>query len=746
MDSRVNGRSFLIEPLAWLAKKDDVMRRIFWPFGVVVFLSILAACGGGDEDDSSSAPAMGSISGTITIGDQFIPATASRGSRIVASGTAEVAPVNEPSEFISGEVIAAFKPGVDEQAALDDLLRRYADVNLIDTGPIYPGGPRLLQASAYRNSSYSDAEAKSETRDVIERLRQEETIEYAEFNGIRQAHLIPNDPAYLAGYQWNLNLIQMPAAWEITTGSSNVIVAVLDTGIRNHPDLNFNLLSTGYDFVDNDNDPTEPLFLTASFHGTHVAGTIAAMGNNDSGIAGVSWGTRIMPIRVLGSLGRGTDIAILNGMRYAAGLANSSGVLPPQRARIINMSLAGDAACTSFYQATVNEVVAAGVVVIAAAGNESENLSPTTPASCQGVISVAAVDPSARLASYSNYQNYVTVAAPGGELSHVHNSILSTLLASSPNQFFYKFQQGTSMAAPHVAGVVALMLSANPSLLPNQIKTILSETARAVIQTRNEDNGSVMNIAIPFGLLDARAAVAVAAGRGGNWMPVTPIPFPFPEAAVSFGQISQPMQMSPLRIWNAGGSTLSISSFACWTGEIGFYDCDPGQSWLSIAVSGACGSVLSQDGCDYAVTVNPTQLSFGQQYVGLVMMFSNGGTFSIPIFMQYGPPARSLSIGPLSIQLWRIDQQSGKPIQKVAETQVGSVSAIGGSAFSFTNVPMGQYIAVAGVDANGNGVFGDSPGETETLGNIQIISVNAGQTVNVDIEIGILSDDIVIDL
>lgn len=721
------------------------MRPTFLPFGVAILLSMLSACGGG-EDDSPSVPAVGSIRGTITIGDQFIPAFASTSSRVMASAAAGITAENEPPEFVLGEVIVAFKSGFDEQITLNDLLLRYADVNLVDAAPIYPGGPRLLRTSAYRNSSYSDAEAKAETRDVVQRLRQETTIEYAEFNGIRQANLMPSDPAYLAGFQWNLNLIQMPAAWEITTGSSNVIAAVLDTGIRNHPELNANLLSTGYDFIDNDHDPTEPLFPTASFHGTHVAGTIAAMGNNDSGMAGISWNTKIMPVRVLGSLGRGSDTAILNGMRYAAGLVNSSGTRPHQRAHIINMSLAGAEACTSLYQNTINEVIAAGVVVVAAAGNEGENLSPTTPASCQGVISVAAVDPSVRLTSYSNYQPYVTVAAPGGELSHIHDAILSTLLTSGFNQFYYKFQQGTSMAAPHVTGVAALMLSVNPSLSPAQVKSILSGTAQSVIVARNEGNGSIMNVSIPFGLLDASAAVAVAAGHAKDWVPVNPVPFPFPNSAVSFGQIDRPMQMSPLRIWNAGGNALSISGFTCWTDEDGVYDCNPGQSWFSVAVSEDCGSIISGDDCDYAVTVDPSRLPLGRQYFGLIVMASNGGIFSIPVFMQYGLPAHPMSIGPLSVQLWKIDQQTGEPIQKIAETQLESVGEISGVVFSFPNVPVGNYLVVAGLDANGNGVFGDYPGEAEMLGETRIVSVSAAQDVNIDIRIGILADGIVIGL
>lgn len=169
---------------------------------------------------------------------------------------------------------------------------------------------------------------------------------------------MPNDPKY--SQQWHYPIMGLEQAWDITTGSANVIVAVLDTGIFPHPDLKANVIA-GYDFVSdvysagdgNGIDPDPTAVATANddaIHGTHVAGTIAAASNNRIGVAGVAWLSKIMPIRVLGSQG-GRDSDIINGIAYAAGLANTSGTLPAKRADIINMSLGGTASSPLFQQA-----------------------------------------------------------------------------------------------------------------------------------------------------------------------------------------------------------------------------------------------------------------------------------------------------------------------------------------------------------------------------------------------------------
>ncbi|MCA9971690.1 MAG: S8 family serine peptidase [Anaerolineales bacterium] len=317
-----------------------------------------------------------------------------------------------------------------------------------------------------------------------------------------------NDPLYVnqwhygytAGSSEGLNLWQ---AWQIKAGSPDVVVAVADTGIRNHVDLAGRTIA-GYDFIGDpfvandgggrDNDPSDPGdWITAnecgfahpsensSWHGTHVAGTIGASSNNNLGVTGVDWHARILPVRVLGKCG-GYTSDILDGVRWAAGLSVSGVPTNPNKADVINMSLGGSGACGSTEQQVYTQVYNAGVTVVVAAGNSNANASNFTPASCNNVVTVASTDRTGDRASYSNYGSVVEVSAPGGEtFPTMTNGVLSTLNSGSttPQNDNYVYYQGTSMAAPHVAGAVSLLLSKHPALTPAQIVTRLKNTARA---------------------------------------------------------------------------------------------------------------------------------------------------------------------------------------------------------------------------------------------------------------------------
>ena len=508
-----------------------------WVITGVFFISLsLWGCGGSGGGTPTSTqpppggggPTTGSISGTLIIPGAPALAKPSGIQALSSEDSMKVVPPTEKLDIVPGEMILRFKDGIAEEEALSQLLRDYQDVQLTNAGQVYPEGPYLLRTNAYKNESISREEAQRQTEEVILRLKAESSVKYAEPNYIRYPKLVPNDPAFIANLQWDLRMINLPTAWEMTTGNSDVIVAVLDTGVRfNHPDLAPNLLTTGFDFVSDpfgagdgdgiDPDPTDPLSPFADFHGTHVAGTIAAVSNNGSGVAGVAWNVKIMPVRVLGLL-VGSDTDLINGLRYAAGLSNSSGRVPPQHARVINMSLGAPGPCSEVDQETITAVRNAGVTVVVAAGNDGDNGNPIeSPASCQGVITVGAVAPSGDRAYYSGFQPYVFIAAPGGDIRETPvGGVLSTFTLSGTNQPLYEFSQGTSMAAPHVSGVIALMLSANPSLTPSQIENILSSTAT--------DLGAVgRDPEFGFGLIDAGRAVARAKGVA---LPAIPVPYP----------------------------------------------------------------------------------------------------------------------------------------------------------------------------------------------------------------------------
>jgi serine protease len=311
--------------------------------------------------------------------------------------------------------------------------------------------------------------------------------------------VLPNDP-YYAFQAWNYAMIDAPRAWDITTGSSSVLVAVVDDGIRfDHPGIAANLSNDGYDFVTDlpvpicgggtwgnagdgdgpDPDPTNPMDVimdplfdcisalkSSGNHGLHVAGTIGAVGNDGVGGSGVNWHVRVRPVRVLGLAG-GTNYDIAQGILYAAGLPADNGaggtVQAPSAAPIINLSLGG-AGSTAMQNAVV-AASGAGSLLIAAAGNDGVS-TPMYPAAYPEVLSVSGVGPDAVLASYSNYGSTVDIAAPGGDLADGNASfgIVSTVWDFTTNTPNWDSWQGTSMAAPHVSGVAALILAANPGL------------------------------------------------------------------------------------------------------------------------------------------------------------------------------------------------------------------------------------------------------------------------------------------
>ena len=343
------------------------------------------------------------------------------------------------------------------------------------------------------------------------------------------AQMVPND-GYLA-QQWGLFSdvagINALNAWDISTGAGAVI-AVADTGYVPHPDLDANRLS-GYDMISSSsaardgngrdsNAIDEGDYTTfwqcgytsnSSWHGAHVAGIANAVTDNGSGIAGVAPDARHVPVRVLGSCG-GSLSDIADGVIWAAGLPVSGLPLNNNPADVINLSLGGGGGCPGFMQDAINSATAAGSVVVVAAGNENVDASGSVPANCNNVITVASVGVDGARASYSNYGNVVDVAAPGGGNG---DGILSTIDSGSQGRqgAAYAKYQGTSMAAPQVAGVVALLRSANPDLSPSEIEDVLKRTARPFAGSCN---------GCGTGLVDAHAALLEVTGG------TTPTPEP----------------------------------------------------------------------------------------------------------------------------------------------------------------------------------------------------------------------------
>jgi len=378
----------------------------------------------------------------------------------------------------------------------------------------------------------------AEVEAIARRIAALPDVEYAEPDRLMFPALTPNDPQY--GSQWHYFEtygINAPAAWDITTGSSGIKIAVIDTGITDHTDLAGRWVG-GHDFITDvptandgdgrDSDPHDPgdwitsaeaasgpfagcPVTNSSWHGTHVAGTLGAASNNSSGVAGINWVSQIVPVRVLGKCG-GFVSDIADGMRWAAGLSVSGAPANANPAKVLNLSLSGPGTCSSTYQSAINAVNGAGSIVVVAAGNNGSNLNTGSyqPANCYGVITVAATDRGGDKALYSNYGAVVEISAPGGETftsspsPAPQNGVLSTLNTglTTPATGTYGYYQGTSMAAPHVAGVVSLMVSISPTLNFTQSLQVLQNTARAF------PGGSGCNTSnCGSGIVDAAAAL-----------------------------------------------------------------------------------------------------------------------------------------------------------------------------------------------------------------------------------------------
>jgi serine protease len=325
------------------------------------------------------------------------------------------------------------------------------------------------------------------TRRLLQRLQREALVEYAHPNYQFQAAFVPNDPLY--SQQWNLRAIRMPEAWEISQGEG-VTVAVVDTGVTRVPDLAQTAFVKGYDFVDDDEDPTD-----LNGHGTHVAGTLAQSTNNALGVAGVAFKAKIMPVRVLDANGFGSLSDVVEGIRYAV----------DHGATVINLSL-GSRASARLMEEAVAYAHSKGVTVVAAAGNENSS-QVSYPARYPHVIAVSATGPDGTKAPYSNYGVGVDIAAPGGAKTPEHPEygiLQQTINRRNPDEPVFAYFQGTSMAAPHVAGVAAL-IQAQGIKDPDKVEAILKMSAAPVPGDKQNFYGA--------GLLDAARALARARGQ-----------------------------------------------------------------------------------------------------------------------------------------------------------------------------------------------------------------------------------------
>lgn len=643
-----------------------------------------------------------------------------------AAASTRPKPTSRDGEFLPGELIV--KVPAAEVAPLatmpSDAMSSLMQMGLAPHAAT-PSGAILVRSEGTRPFPLTEVPAlrsglryaDTELRDrAVTMLRRKQLLASGRFDAVQpnyiyRAMATPTDPYFR--HQWHYPFIGLPQAWDTTTGNDNVVVAVIDTGVvTDHPDLASRLLRdagnqpAGYDFIEDPNraadgdgiDPNpydvgdrEVFGEASSFHGTHVAGTIGAATNNGKGVAGVMWRGRLMPIRVLGR-GGGSSLDIAEGIRYAAGLPNVSGTVPPRPADIINLSLGSPNPDCEPYRpvdtatrTAIEDAIDSRAIVVVAAGNDDCHW-PDPMTTIAGVVSVGATDQHGR-APYSNFGAELDVVAPGGNLQADVNGdgfadgVISVSAddSGSGTQPAYHPKQGTSMAAPHVAGVFGLMLSVNPRLEPADISRLLDGThpdpAAAPITRdwgvpgRDDEFGN--------GLIDASRAVRVARAIRGGDVDDTP---DGPVLAVSPTRLHFDSTAEVLRteLSNVGTGTLSTRSVL------------PDRTWMSVSFD---------EWPTVVVNVDRTGLSEGT-FAGRIQIDSDGGSVGVPVTMRVERTVRHADVGRLYVLAMEPDTYELR-----AHT---ATSAREGYAFALPELPAGQYVIAAGTDRDDDGYICDA--------------------------------------
>ena len=703
---------------------------------------------------------------TVTAdGDYYIVVTAFKGSSKYTLSLNNVSPANVSSqgatEFRPGEAIIQFKENAsisnvgnnvsanrfaanNQQMLLSHTKTTRATLAKFD---VSDNNNIFNLSTAKTKSGFMDelkqrnfaSYQKIKTLRQIKELNQRADVEYAEPNYIYKPSLVPDDEFY--NLQWHYPAINLPQAWDITTGDrvggSDVIVAVIDTGVfLDHPELAGQLVA-GYDFIsdpdnaadgessansDIDNNPDDPgdgaQLSSSSWHGTHVAGTIAAASNNEKGIAGVAWGAKIMPLRALGTKG-GSSFDVMQAVLYAAGLPNSSDTVPAQKADIINLSLGGggsSVAAQDAFTAARN----AGVIIVAAAGNENTG-QLSYPASYDGVVSVSATDFENKRAPYSNFGTEIDVAAPGGSQGVDVNEdgfgdgVLSTLVddSSGSREPTLKFYQGTSMAAPHVAGVFALMRAVHPTLSPDDIDSSL---AAGFLTTELGEVG--LDDIYGYGLIDALKAVQEARRlANGGASPLQP-------ALI----IATPNQLT---LSGNSGATLVLSNKSSTVASVISIDVD--ANWLTVA----SGSNVDTNGLgDYQVSINRNGLNDSIYTSTITFNLSTLESLQVQVSMTVGNVDTDGKVGTIYMLLVGADDEVAKQTA-VVESGNGIYN------YSFKNIAPGSYRVIGGSDVD-NDVFicqlGEACGGYPTINALSDIEVDNVNIIDLDFVIDILAN------
>ena len=518
------------------------------------------------------------------------------------------------------------------------------------------------------------------------RLRGGGDYAFVEPNFLYAAHsFAPNDPRY-SDQRWHYELIGLPAAATRLAALSPAptlrpLVAVIDDGIvRDHPDLAAQVVDE-YSFIskstpgDSNTGSADDPSLPADdpvWHGTHVAGTVAAIADNSVWGLGVAPQAQLMPLRVFD--GKNASLYdVLQAIYYAAGLSNNSGRIAPRRADVINLSLGGTASCPAAYADAFAEARAQGVVVVASSGNEGASV-VSTPANCPGVVAVGAVNASATKASYSNAGSALDVMAPGGDSANLVYSTLGRFVGSN-RQPWFGGMGGTSMAAPHVAGVIALMRYANPAITPADVDTLLA------LGRITSDLGSAgWDADHGYGLIDADKAVSEALTLASS-------PDPLPGVLVA----------SPAELYFGSlldSASFTVSATASTTESVSRID----SSHPAVSVS----PTANVDGAglgDYLASVDRSQLPLGYSEITLSLQ-TTLRTLRVSVRVIRFADTGSVLASHGRVRVFALD-----PADDAILASADVLPQAGSYVWLLTNVPAGEIRLVASTDVDNNGIY-----------------------------------------
>jgi serine protease len=568
-----------------------------------------------------------------------------------------------------------------------------------------------MQAVKVRPTSSGDTLAST-----LARLRADPTVEYAEPDYRRYIHAAPNDPLFQSA-QWHLkndastpSAIDAVSAWDATQGADDVVVAVVDSGVRfDHPDLKRatadGRLLDGYDFVTDtttandgngrDADASDPgdscLGDSSSWHGTRTSGIVGALTNNATGVAGITWHGRILPVRGLGRCG-GDDSDLISAVLWAAGIHVAGVPDNPNPAKIINMSLGSSGACPASWRDAISQVVARGVLVVVSAGNEGGPVA--SPANCAGVAAVAAIRHAGTKVGFSSLGRDIALSAPGGNCVNLSGACLYSIDTTSnagtttPGTNTYTdqidYNVGTSFSAPTVAGIAALMVAVNGRLNSAQLIRRLQSGAKPFPKS---SDASIPDCHVPtsFGDLQISECNCTTDTCGAGM-------------ANARGAVTEALR--PVAVASASPTTAASGQAVSLDGSGSF--ASNGRSiadyaWTVVASSGAAPVIANADTPNASLTTTDT----GAVALRLTVTDDQGAQDSAEVNVNGAVPAITVTVSPsaASVRVGSGTQAFSATVANTANSavtwQINGVN--GGNAIVGTISPSGLYTAPAAV-------------------------------------------------